>query len=58
MGATGYFGASGGHLRREQLGDPDLGWVGRYKDRTAPHRPSSWRRVPGADFDYVRITKP
>jgi beta-xylosidase len=30
-----YFGASGHHLRENRRGDPDLGWVGRYKDPTA-----------------------
>jgi beta-xylosidase/lysophospholipase L1-like esterase len=30
-----YFGASGHHLRDGRRGDPDLGWVGRYKDPTA-----------------------
>jgi xylan 1,4-beta-xylosidase len=35
IGQSIYFGASGHHLRDSQRGDPDLGWVGRYKDRTA-----------------------
>jgi xylan 1,4-beta-xylosidase len=35
IGDTIYFGASGSHLRDGQRGDPDLGWVGRYKDATA-----------------------
>lgn len=36
LGETIYFGASGGFLRGDSRGDPDLGWVGRYKDKTAP----------------------
>jgi xylan 1,4-beta-xylosidase len=36
LGEPLYFGASGGHLRNGERGNPDLGWVGRYKDRTAP----------------------
>ena len=39
-----YFGASGHHLRDGRRGDPDLGWVGRYKDRTA--KPEEIRGVP------------
>jgi hypothetical protein len=35
VGQSIYFGASGHHLRDNQRGDPDLGWVGRYKDSTA-----------------------
>lgn len=35
VGASVYFGASGHHLRDGRRGDPDLGWVGRYKDPTA-----------------------
>jgi beta-xylosidase len=35
IGESIYFGASGHHLRHGERGDPDLGWVGRYKDRTA-----------------------
>jgi xylan 1,4-beta-xylosidase len=35
IGEPVYFGASGHHLRDGVRGDPDLGWVGRYKDRTA-----------------------
>lgn len=35
VGPPIYFGASGHHLRDNRRGDPDLGWVGRYKDRTA-----------------------
>lgn len=35
IGQSIYFGASGHHLRDELRGDPDLGWVGRYKDSTA-----------------------
>ncbi|BET69486.1 family 43 glycosylhydrolase [Opitutales bacterium ASA1] len=35
IGDEVYFGASGHHLRDGKRGDPDLGWVGRYKDRTA-----------------------
>lgn len=35
MGPAIYFGASGHHLRANRRGDPDLGWVGRYKDPTA-----------------------
>lgn len=34
LGESVYFGASGIHLRNNQRGDPDLGWVGRYKDPT------------------------
>jgi len=36
LGESIYFGASGHHLRDGVRGDPDLGWVGRYKDPTAP----------------------
>ena len=36
LGQTIYFGSSGGYLRNRERGDPDLGWVGRYKDPTAP----------------------
>ncbi len=36
LGASIYFGASGHHLRHSQRGDPDLGWVGRYKEAGAP----------------------
>jgi len=32
IGASLYFGASGHHLRNGRRGDPDLGWVGRYKE--------------------------
>jgi len=35
VGGSLYFGASGHHLRDGRRGDPDLGWVGRYKDPTA-----------------------
>src|SRR5262249_24498539 len=36
LGESIYFGASAHHLRDNALrGDPDLGWVGTYKDRTA-----------------------
>ncbi len=35
VGGAIYFGASGHHLRNNMRGDPDLGWVGRYKDATA-----------------------
>ena len=35
VGESIYFGASGHHLRDGRRGDPDLGWVGRYKDPTA-----------------------
>jgi xylan 1,4-beta-xylosidase len=35
VGGSVYFGASGHHLRAGRRGDPDLGWVGRYKDPTA-----------------------
>jgi xylan 1,4-beta-xylosidase len=35
LGETIYFGASGHHLRDGHRGDPDLGWVGRYKERNA-----------------------
>lgn len=36
IGESIYFGASGHHLRNNQRGDPDLGWVGRYKENGAP----------------------
>lgn len=36
LGDTIYFGASGHHLRDGRRGDPDLGWVGRYKERNVP----------------------
>lgn len=36
LGESVYFGASGHHLRNGQRGDPDIGWVGRYKDPTVP----------------------
>lgn len=32
LGESIYFGASGHHLRDGKRGDPDLGWVGRYKE--------------------------
>ena len=35
LGESVYFGASGHHLRAGVRGDPDLGWVGRYKDPSA-----------------------
>ncbi len=35
LGGSVYFGASGHHLRNGVRGDPDLGWVGRYKDPSA-----------------------
>jgi xylan 1,4-beta-xylosidase len=35
LGESIYFGASAHHLRNNVRGDPDLGWVGRYKDPTA-----------------------
>jgi xylan 1,4-beta-xylosidase len=35
LGATLYIGASAHHLRNNLKGDPDLGWVGRYKERNA-----------------------
>ena len=35
IGQAVYFGASGHHLRGDRRGDPDLGWVGRYKDPAA-----------------------
>jgi xylan 1,4-beta-xylosidase len=35
IGESIYFGASGHHLRDGLRGDPDLGWVARYKDPTA-----------------------
>ncbi len=35
VGESIYFGASAHHLRGDQRGDPDLGWVARYKDKTA-----------------------
>jgi xylan 1,4-beta-xylosidase len=36
LGDSLYFGSSFGFLRNGQRGDPDLGWVGRYKDPEAP----------------------
>ncbi len=39
VGGTLYFGASGHHLRNGERGDPDLGWVGRYKEPGAPRLP-------------------
>jgi Beta xylosidase C-terminal Concanavalin A-like domain len=44
VGGSLYFGASGHHLRDGRRGDPDLGWVGRYKDPTAT--PEEIRGVP------------
>jgi len=44
VGGAVYFGASGHHLRDGRRGDPDLGWVGRYKDPTA--RPEEIRGNP------------
>ncbi len=35
IGGSVYFGASAHHLRDNLRGDPDLGWVGRYKERVA-----------------------
>jgi hypothetical protein len=32
LGGSLYIGASGHHLRDGKRGDPDLGWVGRYKE--------------------------
>ncbi len=39
LGESIYFGASAHHLRGGERGDPDLGWVGRYKAPTAAVRP-------------------
>jgi xylan 1,4-beta-xylosidase len=39
IGESVYFGASGHHLRDGERGAPDLGWVGRYKERDAPAEP-------------------
>lgn len=36
IGEALYVGASGHHLRDGRRGDPDLGWVGRYKERGVP----------------------
>lgn len=41
IGEKIYFGASGHHLREQRRGDPDIGWVGRYKDRSAPAEPAT-----------------
>jgi hypothetical protein len=38
-----YFGASGHHLRNGQRGDPELGWVGRYKEPGTPPAPTDPR---------------
>ncbi len=43
LGESIYFGASGHHLRHGQRGDPDLGWVGRYKEAGAPLSPADPR---------------
>ena len=43
LGESLYFGASGHHLRDGQRGDPDLGWVGRYKEPGAPFVPRDSR---------------
>ena len=43
LGGAVYFGASGYHLRRGERGDPDLGWVGRYKERGVPPAPADPR---------------
>ncbi len=39
IGGSIYFGASGHHLRDNRRGDPDIGWVGRYKEAGAPPSP-------------------
>jgi len=39
IGENVYFGASGHHLRNNRRGDPDIGWVGRYKENGAPSEP-------------------
>jgi beta-xylosidase/lysophospholipase L1-like esterase len=44
LGGSLYIGASGHHLRDGRRGDPDLGWVGRYKDPTAT--PDEIRGIP------------
>jgi beta-xylosidase len=36
VGREVYFGASAHHLRNGRRGNPDLGWVGTYKDPSAP----------------------
>ena len=41
IGASLYFGASAHHLRDGLRGDPDLGWVGAYKDPNSPTEPST-----------------
>lgn len=43
LGGVVYFGASGHHLRNGERGDPDLGWVGRYKEPGAPPSPADPR---------------
>jgi beta-xylosidase len=43
IGGKIYFGASGHHLRNGERGDPDLGWVGRYKEKDAPAEPPNPR---------------
>ncbi len=43
IGGPIYFGASGHHLRNGERGDPDLGWVGRYKEPGAPPSPADPR---------------
>lgn len=50
VGEPVYFGASGHHLRDGRRGAPDLGWVGRYKDRSleatpAADRDARWERA-------------
>jgi xylan 1,4-beta-xylosidase len=45
LGESVYFGASAHHLRNGERGDPDLGWVGRYKEAGAP-RPRVDPRLP------------
>lgn len=43
LGGVVYFGASGHHLRNGERGDPDLGWVARYKEAGAPPSPADPR---------------
>jgi beta-xylosidase len=43
VGESLYFGASGHHLRNGERGDPDLGWVGRYKEAGTPPSPADPR---------------
>lgn len=56
VGGAVYFGASGHHLRNGERGDPDLGWVGRYKEKGAPAVPPDPRLPSRAGNTWTAAT--